>query len=120
MGAAKPVYLNVKPFQVSQICFEVDGILGELHTELGANAKAFDFAKLYATLGAIPTLAGDPSRIRYNFLEIQAAVKPVTLAALRAEPRKAALNKAINARQNAFLGKYANAPAIIALMNQFY
>jgi len=42
------------------------------------------------------------------------------LAALRSEPRKAALNKAINARQNAYFGKYANAPGVITLMNQFY
>jgi hypothetical protein len=120
MGAAKPISLNVKPFSVSHLCFEVDGILGELHTNLGASPKPFDFPSFYTTLGAIPTVPGDPSRIRFGFLEIQAFAKPFALAALRAEPRKAALNKAINARQNAFFAKYANAPAIITLMNQFY
>jgi len=120
MSSAKPIFLNVKPYRVTQVCFEVDGILQESHTELGSSVNAFDFAKFYATLGGIPTNPGDPSRIRYDFLQIQAAVKPYMLAALRSEPRKAALNKAINARQNAYFGKYANAPGVITLMNQFY
>jgi biotin carboxyl carrier protein len=68
-----------------------------------------------------PTLSGgDSSRLLYDFLKIQADVAPFTLATLRAEPRKAALHKAINVRQNTYFAKYANKGAIIARMNQYY
>lgn len=68
-----------------------------------------------------PTLSGaDPSRLQYDFPAIQSFVSPFTLATLRTEPRKAALNKAINTRQNAFFAKYANKDAIIAKANQDY
>jgi len=80
----------------------------------------FDFASFYAILGSMPTIPNDLGRLLYDFLEIQAVVKPFTLAALRAEPNKAALRKAVNTRANAFYAKYANAPAIIAKMNEFY
>jgi hypothetical protein len=81
---------------------------------------AFDFAAFYAVLGSVPTVAGDSSRLLYDFLEIQASVNPFTLLALRAEAGKAALNKAINARQNAYYAKYGNALAIISAMNTYY
>ena len=42
------------------------------------------------------------------------------MVALRSEPAKAVLIKAINARQNAYYAKYGNASAIISLMNQYY
>jgi hypothetical protein len=120
MGDAKVVSLSVRPSQASQLCFEVGGILGESNAQLGAQAVAFDFAAFYAILGSIPTIPGHPARLLYDFLEIQAFVKPFTLVALRAETGKAALNKAINARANAYYAKYANAPAIISRMNDFY
>jgi hypothetical protein len=120
MGTAKAMSLRVRPLQATHLCFEVDGILGQSNAQLGATANEFDFPTFYAILGSIPTVAGDPSRLLYDFLEIQAAANPFTLAALRAEPRKAALNKAINARQNAFFAKYANAPSIISQINQYY
>src|ERR1035437_10059992 len=120
MNPAKPVSLSVKPFQVSHLCFEVDGILETSTAQLGAAVATFDFPAFYAILGSAPTVAGDPSRLRYDFLEIESAVAPFALAALRKEDRKAALNKAINARQNAYYAKYGNAPAIISLMNKYY
>jgi hypothetical protein len=81
---------------------------------------AFDFAAFYATLGSMPIVPGHPARLLYDFLEIQAFAKKFTLVALRAEPNKAALSKAVNARANAYYAKYANAPAIIAKINDFY
>jgi biotin carboxyl carrier protein len=120
MGSAKVASLNVRPLQVSHLCFETDGILGQSTAQLGATVTAFDFAGFYAVLGSMPTAAGDPSRLLYDFLQIQSVVGPSTLASLRAEPRKAALDKAISARQNAYFAKYGNAPAIISLMNDFY
>jgi len=118
--APKPVSLRVRPLQASHLCFEVDGILGELNTQLGAPVAAFDFAAHYARIGSFPTITGDASRLLYDPLEIQALVRPYALVALRAEDRKAALNKAINARQNAYFAKYGNAPAIISRMNELY
>jgi hypothetical protein len=227
---AKVVSLRVRPFGVSHLCFETDGILGDLNLSLNPNAAgllgavvpAFDFDLFYAILGSIPngiidftinpavgttivlngttpttwtfvsslttgnqlligatlaaTLAAavpvlqastdtntgkfrysasatvlilsaatgapggnpltisttvpgaiasgaDPSRLLYDFPQIRAFVAPFTLATLRAEPRKAALNKAINARQNAYFAKYGNLQGphgIIKRMNEYY
>jgi biotin carboxyl carrier protein len=129
-----PISINVRPLQVAHLCFEVDGILAldgvfTKPLQLGARVPRppnpgeiglFDFAKFYALLGSMPTVAGDPSRLLYDFLKIQAETRPYTLASLRAESRKAVLDKAINARQNAYFAKYGNAPAIIAQMNSYY
>jgi HlyD family secretion protein len=120
MSSAKVVSLSVRASQAAHLCFEVGGILGESNVELGAQVAAFDFAAFYAILGSMPIVPGHPARLIYDFLEIQGFVKPFTLVALRAEPGKAALSKAINARANAFYAKYANAPAIIARMNDLY
>jgi hypothetical protein len=120
MTAAKVVSLRVRPSQAAHLSFEVGGILGESNMELGAPVAAFDFGTFYGTLGSMPTVPGHPARLIYDFLEIQAAVKPFTLVALRAEANKAALSKAINARANAYYAKYANGPAIISRMNNFY
>jgi hypothetical protein len=122
MNPAKVVSLNVRASQTAHLCFEAGGILGESNVELGAEVKAFDFNAFHATLGGMPSVPGHPARLIYNFLEIQAAaaVKPATLMALRAEASKAALSKAINARANAYYAKYANAPAIISRMHEYY
>jgi hypothetical protein len=126
---AKVISLRVVASKIANLCFEVGGILGEWgqdafavnpavkdlgdsdNNQLGATVSAFDFAGFYATLGSMPTVPGHPARLIYDFLEIQAFVKPFTLAALRAEPNKAALSKAINARANAYYAKYADAPS---------
>lgn len=120
MGTAKVISMSVRPLQVSHLCFETGGILGESNAQLGAQVAAFDFSAFYAILGSMPTIPGHPARLLFDFLEIQAATKPFTLVALRAEPGKAALNKVINARANAYYAKYANAPDIIARMNSYY
>jgi hypothetical protein len=120
MNPAKVVSLNVRASKTAHLCFEAGGILGESNVELGAEVKAFDFNAFHATLGGMPSVPGHPARLIYNFLEIQGAVKPATLMALRAEAGKAALSKAVNARANAFYAKYANAPAIISRMHEYY
>jgi hypothetical protein len=119
---AKTVSVKVRASASALLCFETGGILGERSPkfDLGATIPAFDFAGFYATLGSMPTVPGHPARLIYDFLEIQGFVDSFWIAALRAENRKAALSKAINARANAFYSKYANAPAIIARMNQLY
>jgi HlyD family secretion protein len=120
MGTATPVSLRVRPYQAAHLCFEVDGILEISTAQLGTTLAAFDFPAFYAILGSMPTVTGDASRLEYDFPVIDAVVAPFALAALRKEPRKAALNTAINARQNAYFAKYANAPAIMAMMNTYY
>ncbi len=67
MGAAKPVSLSVRPYQVSHLCFEVGGILEVSVAQLGAPAKAFDFPAFYTILGGVPTVAGDSSRLLCDF-----------------------------------------------------
>ncbi len=119
-NSAKAVSLSVRPSQVSQLCFEVGGILGESNVELGSPAPLFDFPAFYGILGSMPAVPDHPARLLYDFLQIQAAVKPFTLVALRAEANKAALSKAINTRANAFYAKYANATDVIARMRQLY
>jgi hypothetical protein len=114
MGTAKIMSMRSRPFQISHLCFDSDGILGELKAQLGTNAAAFDFPVFYATLASAPTVAGDPSRLLYDFLAIQAFTAPAALASLRAEQGKAALDKAINARQNAFFAKYGSISAIVS------
>lgn len=116
----KAITLSVRPVQASHLCFEFDGILGELHVQLGSVVTPFDFDGFHATLGAIPTIPGDLSRIKYDFLDIQNSTKKMTLAALRAEPAKAALHKAINGRQNAFLAKYGHIPEIVTRTTNSY
>jgi hypothetical protein len=102
---------------------EVDGILDQLTAQLGATVNAVDLDKnIYPLLGAMPTVAGDPSRLLYDFLQIQALTQLSALAWLRAEGRKAALDKAVGARQNAWFAKYSPAAsaAIISKTNQSY
>jgi biotin carboxyl carrier protein len=134
MGTAKVVSLSVRPLQVSHLCFEIDGIIeaSANNAQLGATAPAFDFPAFYAILASLPTPAGnamggslptapaDPSLLLYNAPEIEAAIAQFALVALRKEGRKAALNKAINARQNAYYAKYGHASAIVTQINDSY
>ena len=61
--SAKAVSLRVRPFGVSHLCFETDGILGDLNLTLnptaagllGATVPAFDFDLFYGILGSRPT-----------------------------------------------------------------
>jgi len=131
--AAKPVYLEVRPFQVSHLCFEVGGILGESFTELGAKVSAFDFDGIYKAFRSAEGFRPDDdiddevdlARLRWSSDRIDLEKKraaigghPFALAALRAEPLRAALDKAINVRANAFITKYANAEGIVAGMRK--
>jgi hypothetical protein len=126
---AKVVSLTVLPYQVSQLCFSVSGILQKLNAQLGQTVSAFDLTGAYSTIGGDllintqgglgPTMPGDPSRLLYD----AAAIDPVaisSLATLRAEPIKAALTKAINARQNAYYAKYGNIATIAAEAKKYY
>lgn len=130
MITAKPISLNVRPFQVSNLCFEIGGILGESFMELGSKVSAFDFGRFYTFFRAAePANPAAPGRLRFDSDGIDALTKstqppvepnqpPVqfALAALRAETVKAALNKAVNARANAFITKYGNVAGIVEFL----
>jgi hypothetical protein len=128
---AKVISLSVRPLQVSHLCFSVDGILGdailsssgEPVASLGAPVSAFPFDAFYSTLASAPPAPAPPdkSRLLYDWLALQSYTKPYALATLRAEGRKLALQKAINARQNAFYAKYgSNQAGIIQQMLESY
>lgn len=122
---AKPLSLTVRPFQVSHLCFEVGGILGRSLAELGTQVSAFDFDRLYNAFREANThQAVDPGRLEFDSDGIDAqtirtpvvGARPPALAALRAEPVKAALNKAVTARENAFITKYGNVTEIASFL----
>ena len=124
---AKPLSLTVRPLHVANLCFEVGGILGQSFAELGAKVSAFDFDSLYKSFRAAGTLQGNPGRLEFDSVRIDGVTKPpvpstpagpFALAALRAEPVKAALNKAILSRENAFITKYGGIAAIADAMRK--
>jgi hypothetical protein len=108
-----PVFIEVRPFQVSHLCFEVGGILRKSFVELGTSVQAFDFDGFYTFLrqdfqndgrlapdsNAIDKAAGSGTIFAPDH-------RPALLATLRAESLRAALDKAINVRHNAFITKY--------------
>jgi hypothetical protein len=123
MSDPKVISLRVRPLQVAHLCFEVNGILGLSNVQLGSPVKAFDFEDFYANLGqTVPGPNGDNSRLVYDAFGIQndLSVAESTLVALRAESSKAVLDRAVNARQNAYYAKYLNAAGIIQLMRTNY
>jgi len=122
MSNAKVHDLTVRPLQSVDLCFPVDGILGEQNARmpmLGLSVTPFDFAKFNANLGEW----GQPlGRLKFGSQGIHddANVQASLLFALRAESVKALLDKAIAARENAYLTKYANKDPIINEMRVYY
>jgi len=121
MGAATVVCLSARPWKASLLSFEIGGILGQLNTQLGDSVTPFVFPTFYAGLDAA---GGDGSLLTYNSQGILTAA-PVTasmLAALRAEPRAAALDRAVYLRQNAYYAKYspANITNTVTQATTFY
>jgi hypothetical protein len=119
MAAAQPVALRVRPWQASHLCFEVSGILGDLNVQLGDSVTQFPFTTYYANLGSTGSgFLGNPSLLFFSSAGIDATVSP--LATLRAESKRAALDKAVKLRQNAYWAKYGNAAQIASTMMQYY
>lgn len=121
MAAGKAINLKVRPLQSVDLCFQVDGVIGaqpDLHL-LGKPVPKFDLPGLYASLGQ-PQSAANPGRLKFDAQAIHDAVNVSVLFELRAEPTKAALDKAIGQRENTFLQKYKNQAGIIARMQQIY
>lgn len=111
MANAKMQSLRVLPLISANLCFPVDGIVGELNAALGQDVAPFDFGIFYAKLGSTVTVPNvDPSALQYNSAAIHEdpSVKASMLVALRAEGTKAALDKSITARFNTYWQKYSN------------
>ncbi len=120
MGIAKIMTLSSRPYKATQLCFEVGGIIEQMSAALGSSVTAFDFTTFYSGLGA--TAIGDASLLKFDSQGIFASA-PVTaslLASLRAEPRAAALDRAVRLRQNSYYDRYANIAAIVVAAQNFY
>jgi hypothetical protein len=117
--AAKVVSLRVRAAQVANLCFAVDGILGEMDVQLGATVNSFDFATFYGNLGTVASTPNDNSLLQFNSANIYTSVSGYRLAALRAEPVKATLDSAILSRQNAFYKKYIDISGISTQMQAY-
>jgi hypothetical protein len=136
-SSPKVIALKTRASQVSHLCFPVHGIvenLGQIRLPiritpnspgfrsitLGDAVTQFDFTTFYA--GLSEPSKGNVSRLLYNSSAIlnDPKVRASLLVTLRAEPVAAALDKAINTRQNAYYAKYANQSQIISVMQNFY
>ena len=116
---AQVVSLKARPHQVSNLCFEVGGILGDLTAQIGMSVLACDFTSVYGKLSS-NYYVGDPSLLYYGPDEIHTLVALCQMASLRAEGAKIALNKAIKARQNAFFSKYGSIGEIVTHTKDAY
>jgi biotin carboxyl carrier protein len=120
MGTAKIVTLSSRPYKAAQLCFEVGGIIESVGVTLGSKATAFDFTTFYSGLGA--TVLGDASRLAFDSAGIvgSAPVAASILVALRAEPRAAALDRAVTLRQNSYYDRYGNIATIVTAAQGYY
>ena len=132
MTAAKAINLRVRPLQSVDLNFPVDGIVGaqsDIHL-LGKPVKAFDLNKLYSVLGTVvtpraPDIGLDKGkilqeapllpasdqpfgwgRLKYDCSTIRNELGDYVLFELRAEQIKAAVDKAIAQRENAWVQKF--------------
>jgi HlyD family secretion protein len=112
--------LAVRPFQAAHLAFEVGGILGELDVQLSQTVDAFPFTTFFGALGALPTVLTHPESLKYNVDTIENETGGYLVAALRAEPSKIALTKALLARENAYWSRYSDIAATANLMTDFY
>ena len=92
MSNGTVVRMHVRPSKRSHLAFDVEGVLEELHVELGQEVHAFHFHSFYGGLGA--TVAGAPAELEFDSAAIGSAVAGKALGSLRAEARKAALDSA--------------------------
>jgi hypothetical protein len=118
--AANVISILAQPSSVSYLCFEIGGILDTRHAELGEPVKRLAFQKLCDYVKPTNTVAGDPSRLLGDSDGILQFVGGYALATLRNEDRKAALNSAVNTRQNLYFSKYANAAQVISTIRAYY
>lgn len=120
MSAAKIITMTTQPSQISYLCFEVGGILDRLSVNLGASANDIPFQKLCDSIKTSKAVPGDPSRLQFDAAGIAKLTAPFAMASLRSETSKAALDTAVNSRQNIYFSKYANSSSVISTIQGFY
>lgn len=120
MNAEKVISIVAQPSQASYLCFEVGGILDRLNVDLGIAAKDISFEKLCDKVKSSPVTPGDPSRLQFDADGIVGLVKPFVMATLRSEMSKAALDTAVNTRQNVYFSKHANSASVISTIRASY
>src|SRR5438045_431165 len=99
--------LKVRPLQSVDLCFEVDGIIGDQGPTavLGSPVTKFVFSSFYSNL-LVPQSMSAPARLKYDSDKIRNETAPSMLFALRAEPIRASLDKAILSRESTYYQKY--------------
>jgi hypothetical protein len=121
MATARAINLRVRPLQSVDLCFQVDGVIGdqpEIHL-LGKTVSKVDLPALYGTLGqTLPPGPGGASRLKFDSATIRSQLGSSVLYELRAESVKAALDKAIAQRENTFFQKFTDRANVIAQMKQ--
>lgn len=120
MSTAKVISMVAQPLQASYLCFEVGGILDRLSVDLGVAANAISFEKLCDPFRSSPVAPADPSRLQFDAAGIVKLAEPVVMATLRSEMSKAALDTAINTRQNVYFSKYAESAKVISTIKGNY
>jgi biotin carboxyl carrier protein len=110
----KVIQITARPAEAANLAVEADGIVEARTVQLGDSVTSFDFAGFYPILGS--TIAGSPGQLGFTSQGIRnyGPIAASALLTLRAESLKAALDKAILARENAFYTKYGSAAAIAA------
>lgn len=104
MATGKAIDLIARPVQSVDLCFPVDGVVQHLASSLlGERVQAFDIDELFKDLG---TTTRDDARLYFDSFHIYQTLAPQVLATLRAEPNKAALDKSIKMRENAYVTTY--------------
>lgn len=137
MDYSNVISMVARPIYRSYLCFEVGGILDTCDARLGDHVDGVSYETLCADvkkatpgvnlggggLGGVlrrGRISLDYSRLA-NADNVMDIVKQyTTLATLRNEDRKAALNTAVNTRQNIFFSKYASSSLVIDKMTEYY
>lgn len=120
MGSANVISMTAQPLLVSYLCFEIGGILERRNAELGDAVNDIPYRKLCERVQEAKTIPGDPSRLKCDSEGLMDVVNEFSIATLRNEGRKAALDSAVNTRQNIYFSKYANAASVISTIRAFY
>jgi biotin carboxyl carrier protein len=115
---AKVVNMRIRPCRWTSLSFNVGGILETVKAQLGTSATRFDYPGFYDQL--LTPVGGNPARLQFDAQAIRtdSKVQASTLCALRAEPTKAILNKAVGARENMFYSNFQNQTEIIARIRE--
>jgi hypothetical protein len=123
--------LFARPFRAAYLCFETDGVIADIvdplypgsfaSLELGAKPLGVVLPALHSLLRSSQTAPGDPSRPLFDAAHLIEHISPFRLAWLQgAEVSLAALDRAVDARQNAYFSKHINPGDIFTKMNELY